>query len=126
MGQQQLLLTVLGIIIVSIAVSIANQLFDNNAEESNRDSIAAELVNLGMLAQQYYNKPVEMGGGNETYIGWKIPSEIDSTTSGIYTINKSTADELYLSGSPFPEKGYSWYLQSTVTKETINTEVIYY
>jgi hypothetical protein len=125
MGQQQLLLIVLGIIIVSIAVSIANQLFDTNAEDSNKDSIASELINLGMLAQQYYNKPEEMGGGTRSYTEWQIPADLDTTTSGIYLIDHIANYEMVLTGFPFIEKGYKWHLRSVVRKEGITTEVVY-
>lgn len=124
MGQQQILLIVLGLIIIGVAVGIANQLFDTSAEDSNKDSIASELLHLGMIAQQYFNKPLEMGGGNQSYIGWTIPAELDSTTSGTFIVEDSNNSELILIGTPFTEKGYNWYLKSTVTKEDIITEII--
>ena len=124
MGQQQLLLIVLGIIVVGIAVGIANQPFEVNSEESNKDSIASELNNVAMLAQQYYNKPLEMGGGNYNFNGWLMPVNLDSTTSGIYTIVSSDQNELVLNGVPFHEKGYAWYLHSTVKKKEILTQVL--
>jgi hypothetical protein len=124
MGQQQLLFMVLGIIIVGIAVGFANRLLDTSVEDSNKDSIASELLHIGMLAPQYYNKPIEMGGGSKSYISWQIPSELDSTTSGTYIIENRNLDELILSGIPFVEKEYSWYLRTTVTKEDIVTEIV--
>lgn len=125
MGQHQILLIILGIIIVGVAVGIANQLFDTNAEESNKDSIASELLHLGMIAQQYYNKPLEMGGGSQSYRGWKIPAELDSTTSGTFMIEISSNSELILIGTPFIEKEYSWYLRSKITEEDIVTDIVY-
>jgi hypothetical protein len=124
MGQQQILLIVLGIIIVGVAVGIANQLFDANAEDSNKDSIASELLHLGMIAQQYYNKPSEMGGGNQSYSGWQIPVGLDSTSSGTFLIESSNNNELILNGTPFNEKGYNWYVKSTITNNDILTEII--
>jgi hypothetical protein len=125
MGQQQILLIVLGIIIVGVAVCIANQLFEANAEDSNKDSIASELLHLGMIAQQFYGKPSEMGGGNNSYTGWQIPENFDSTESGTFTIRSSNSDELVINGIPFTEKGYTWIIESTITKENIVTEIIY-
>ena len=125
MGQHQILLIILGIIIVGVAVGIANQLFDTNAEESNKDSIASELLHLGMIAQQYYNKPLEMGGGSQSYRGWNIPAELDSTTSGTFMIEISSNSELILIGTPFIEKEYSWYLRSKITEEDIVTDIVY-
>ena len=124
MGQQQILFIVLGLIIVGVAVGIANQLFDTSAEDSNKDSIASELLHLGMIAQQYFNKPLEMGGGNQSYIGWTIPAHLDSTTSGTFIVEDSNNSQLILKGTPFTEKGYNWYLKSTITKDDIFTEII--
>jgi len=124
MGQQQLLLVVLGIIVVGISIGIANQLFDTHAEEANKDSIASELNHLAMLAQQYYSKPINMGGGNFDFTGWQIPAFLDSTTSGAYTIVRADQNELVLNGIPFSGKGYNWYMQSTVKKEGITTQVL--
>ena len=125
MGQQQILLIVLGLIIIGVGIGIANQLFDTSAENSNKDSIASELLHLGMIAQQYFNKPLEMGGGNQSYIGWTIPEELDSTTSGTFKIKNSNYSELIIIGKPFAEKGYIWYIESKITKENIVTDIIY-
>lgn len=57
MGQQQLLLIVLGVIVVGIAVVVGINLFNANAESSAKDTIISEGTNLGALAQQYYKKP---------------------------------------------------------------------
>lgn len=124
MGQQQLLFIVLGIIIVGISIGIANQLFDTNAESTNKDSIAYELVNLGSFAQQYFNKADEIGGGGKSFMGWEIPSNLDTTSSGYYIISKVSDEQIIVDGNPFPEKGYSWHLQSTITNTTILTEII--
>jgi hypothetical protein len=65
-----------------------------------------------------------MGGGNQSYIGWTIPTELDSTTSGTFMIVNSNKTELILNGTPYTEKGYSWYIKSTVTDDDIVTEII--
>ncbi len=67
MGQQQLLLIVLGVIVVGIAVVVGINLFNANAETSTQDSIISQGNNIGALAQQYYKKPTSMGGGGNTF-----------------------------------------------------------
>ena len=124
MGQQQLLLIVLGLIIIAVAIIIGVDLFTASSIEKKRELLINECVNMANLAQQYYNKPLEMGGGNQSYIGWTIPAELDSTTSGTYIIEDSNNSELILMGTPFTEKGYNWYIKSTITKEDIVTEII--
>jgi hypothetical protein len=125
MGTQQLLLVVLGIFVVGISIVLASQLFDSHAEEATKDSIASECANIGQLAQQYYAKAREMGGGSKSFVGWEISSHIDSTSSGIYTISARNNDQLILLGKPHAAKGYDWIIQSVVTKNNIVSEVVF-
>jgi Tfp pilus assembly protein PilE len=85
MGQQQLLLIVLGVIIVGIAVVVGINVFTASSTESNRDAVIADLTNLASIAHQYYRKPVETGGGGKTFTGWAVPATVDTTGNGIYT-----------------------------------------
>ena len=85
MGQQQLLLIVLGVIVVGIAVVVGINLFDANATSANRDGVISDLNNLGAMGQQYYKKPTSMGGGGNAFTGWTIPTGLDSTANGTYT-----------------------------------------
>ncbi len=70
MGQQQLLLIVLGVIVVGIAVVVGINLFNANAESSTQDSIVSQGTNIGAMAQQYYKKPTAMGGGGNSFTGF--------------------------------------------------------
>ena len=84
MGQQQLLLIVLGVIVVGIAVVVGINLFNANATSANRDGVISDLNNLSAMGQQYYKKPTSMGGGGNTFTGWTIPTGLDSTANGTY------------------------------------------
>lgn len=85
MGQQQLLLIVLGVIVVGIAVVVGINLFNANAISANRDAVISDLNNLAAMAQQHYKKPASMGGGANTYTGWTVPTQLQSTANGSYT-----------------------------------------
>lgn len=67
MGQQQLLLIVLSVIIVGIAVVVGINMFNDQAASSNLDALTADLVNLASRAQQHYRRPTAMGGGGGTF-----------------------------------------------------------
>lgn len=67
---------------------------------------------------------MKWAGGNQSFINWVIPAELDSSTSGIYEIATVVNKSMVISGTPFPQNGYSWYLQSTITKTRIETEII--
>ncbi len=74
MGQQQLLLIVVGLIIIAIAIIIGIDLFTASSAENKRDLVINECVNLATLAQQYYKKPTILGGGGNSFSGWQIPN----------------------------------------------------
>jgi hypothetical protein len=84
MGQQQLLLIVLGVIIVGIAILIGIDLFQTQSIENKRDVVINESLNIGGLALQYFKKAKTFGGGQYTFVGWTIPVDLDTTTNGVY------------------------------------------
>jgi hypothetical protein len=69
MGQQQLLLIILGVIIVGIAVAVGITMFQDNALSANKDALTNDLVNLAAKSQQYYRKPAALGGGGNSFAG---------------------------------------------------------
>jgi len=85
-GQQQLLLIVLGVIIVGIAIVVGINLFQASAIQSNRDAIVADLNNLASQAQMYFKKPTSLGGGGNSFVGFTIPTGMGSNANGTYTI----------------------------------------
>ncbi len=86
MGQQQLLLILLGVIVVGVAIIAGIDLFTANAIEAKRDLLLHECVELSSMAQQYYRKPKEMGGGGRSFTGWTIPSNLSNTENGHFTV----------------------------------------
>ena len=81
MGQQQLWLIVLGVIIVGIAVVVGINVFTASAASSNRDAVIADLTTIGSMAQGYYRKPTALGGGNNTFTGWVVPAQLAQTSN---------------------------------------------
>jgi hypothetical protein len=130
MGQQQLLLIVLGVIIVGIAVVVGINLFNANAEEATKDGIVSDCTNLGAMAQQHYKKPGSMGGGGNTFDGtgvngvaWAIPLNLVTTANGTYAISNLGPQQVDLVGTPLASSGYGWTVQTTVTPTQITTVI---
>jgi type II secretory pathway pseudopilin PulG len=69
MGQQQLLLIILGVIIVGVAIAVGISMFSGQSIQSNKDAILSDLNNLGADAYQWKIRPSSMGGGNGVYDG---------------------------------------------------------
>jgi hypothetical protein len=84
-GQQQLLLIVLAMIIVGIAVVFSITLFRQKAIDSKRDLLINECGNLAMDAMKYYKKPSNLGGGGNSFAGWSIPEILATTATGNYS-----------------------------------------
>ena len=99
MGQQQLLLIVLALIIVGIAIAISVQLFRSNAIEDKRDILIEETSSLAALAIQYYKKPREMGGGGKSFLGWTIPSSMVQTYNGNFMTASITSNQVIITGT---------------------------
>lgn len=99
MGQQQLLLIVLGVIIVGVAIVMGINLFQANAVEAKRNNVTNELVNLAAMAQQFYQRPSTLGGGNRTFTGWQIPAGLTSTANGSYKIKSIDAQQIVVIGT---------------------------
>ena len=98
MGQQQLLLIVLGVIIVGIAVVVGINVFTVSSANSNRDAVISDLTTLAAMSQQYYRKPTAMGGGGNTFTGWSVPTSLSSTANGSYA-ETVTASSITLVGT---------------------------
>lgn len=132
MGQQQLLLIVLGIIIIGIAIVIGINLFTASAIEAKRNNITNELVNLASLAQQHYRKPQTMGGGNRAFdnshggVTWTIPPSLVTTGNGWFGIQSIAADEVVIlaTGNEVVTGNDSVQVQITVSPNNFLVEVI--
>ncbi len=85
MGQQQLLLIILGIIIVGVAVVVGINLFTANAIEAKRNNVTNDLIHLASEAQRYYKTPVAMGGGSSKFTRWDIPEILKTNANGSFS-----------------------------------------
>ena len=100
MGQQQLLLIVLSVIIVGIAITLGITLFSANAIEQKRNEVINECALLASEAQLYYRRPVTLGGGGKSFIGWEIPKEYQTTVAGSFLISASiSSQEVIITGT---------------------------
>jgi hypothetical protein len=85
MGQQQLLLIILGVIIVGIAIAVGLSLFSAQSIQSNRDAIINDLNNLAAQAYQFRIRPTSMGGGQGDYSSFTIPTKMRTNENATYS-----------------------------------------
>ena len=87
MGQQQLLLIILGVIIDGIAIAVGLSLFTANSIQANKDAMINDINNIAANAYQYRIRTSSMGGGNNSYVGYTIPTRLSSNSNATSTIS---------------------------------------
>ncbi len=113
MGQQQLLLIILGVIVVGIAIAVGISQFSANSNQANKDGITMALVNLSANAYQYRIRPSTMGGGGNSYVGYSIPASMSLDQNGSYAINGTpTTTQIRFNGTSALKS--SWVATCTV------------
>ena len=85
MGQQQLLLLVLGIVIVGLAVVVGIEAFSENRTKSNADALVTDALRIASDAQAWALKPAQFGGGSEAGLAAATFSDIGYPLSGSST-----------------------------------------
>ncbi len=98
MGQQQLLLIILGIIIVGFAIAIGISLFSAQKVTSNRDAMINDINHLSVVAYQFRISLRTMGGGEGDYSGFSIPVPMQKNNNGTYSVSAIQKDLLTLKG----------------------------
>ena len=85
MGQRELLLMLLASIITALAIWVGIRVFNNQALDFDEQEYNQIMLEVAELAQAWYIKPKELGGGGYSYSGmdWdQIPCPLDEINSG--------------------------------------------
>ena len=128
MGQQQLLLIVVGLIIVGIAVVVGINVFTDNAIESKRNNVINDLLHIASEAQRYYRTPRAMGGGSRTFTDWEIPKGLRTNADGSFRATvEVSAQSVVLTGvgNEVVQGSDSVEVKMTITASDYQTEIIH-
>ncbi|MBD3273837.1 MAG: hypothetical protein GF372_00920 [Candidatus Marinimicrobia bacterium] len=115
MGQQQLLLIVLGTIIVGIAVAVGINMMGNAQEQANLDAVRQDLLTIASSAQGYFAKPTMMAGGGNSFTGItlnhisfpadSIVAQDAYNQNAVYTLGAITDSTVTVSAVPTSDDG---------------------
>ena len=83
MGQHQLLLIVLGIVIVGLSVFVGITVAGTSAEQANRDALMSDLMQLSAQARTYYHRPAMLLGGGNSFANFKIADAVKQSDHGL-------------------------------------------
>jgi hypothetical protein len=101
MGQTQILMIVLVVIIVGIAVAAGVSMFGKSAATSNRDAVVHDCSTIVSYAQQYCKKPSEVGGGGRAFTGLTL-TKLNwpaSNLNGSYALTVNNANQITVAGT---------------------------
>ena len=117
MGQQQLLLTILAVLIIGIAIAVGVSLFTAQSIESNRDAMITDIENLNTDAYEFYLRPVSIGGGGGTFVGYVIPGKMATNENGVYVASGPSATQITFTGTSIDGNGTVANTFSAVTAQ---------
>jgi hypothetical protein len=105
MGQQQLLLIVLGTIIVGVAVVVGINMFAQGAANAERDAMLQDINSIAADGAAYWRKPAAMGGGNRVFTGATLGDfgSADTTANATYTITIVDTENYTINGTGLNE-----------------------
>lgn len=89
MGQQQIILFVLGIVIVGLAVAVGITTFDVNRRQSDVDRVVVDNAKIAAQAQAWKLSPGVLGGGREVdgFTGFRMATlGLETTDMGKYEV----------------------------------------
>ncbi len=92
MGQQQLLLLALGIVIVGLSIVVGIAAFAENQKRSNADALVADAVRIASDAQAWSLKPTAFGGGDGSFEGAAFERLVYDAPGGLYESLNASAD----------------------------------
>ena len=119
MGQQQLLLIILGVLIIAVAIAAGFGMFRAGSITVNRDAMVNDMNIIASSAQEHYIRPAMMGGGEGTFDGYILPSRLASTGNGIYRA-ESNGNELIVTGDSVLHEDVSITLTITMAEDGWN------
>ncbi len=84
MGQQQLALLLLGVLIVGTVIAVSIGQFGSNNIKSNKEGIAASLRALAANASRYRQKRATHSGEKGSFSGFTVPANLAEDDYGRY------------------------------------------
>ena len=103
MGQQQLLLITLSLIVVGAAIAPISYMFRSQASQSNREAMIGDLINTAARAQKFHRTPTTLGGGGNSFNGFYLSPLDTANANGSYSLSTTLpSGAAFVAGSSTP------------------------
>ncbi len=126
MGQQQLLIIILGAIIVGIAIGVGIVQFGSSNIQANKDGVTSSLITIAADAYQFKIRPRTLGGGSGVYgtsggaaQSYMIPRRMLSDDNGRYTVATAQGNICVLKGTSKLDS--SWVATCVIDSNGVTT-----
>lgn len=86
MGQSQLLIIAVSVLIIGIVILAGTGLFQTSDIEVNKKAMINDFNQIAHIAIRYYSRPMALGGGNQSFVGFVIPAKFQSNQNGLYSV----------------------------------------
>lgn len=96
LGQQQLLLIILAILILGTAIVVGVWLYTDTAQSMNRKTLIVNLHQIGDMAQKYYRTPEGTGGGGRSFTGFNLPLDVQQNANGTFSIAENDGSHVHI------------------------------
>ena len=127
MGQTQLLLVVLGVLLVGVAIYVGITMFAVKTVEGTRNAIIRDLQDIAAHAVAYYWKPATQGGGNSSFNGATIRQifPMIENVNARYYVESTTVEQCVIVGvGKVVSEGDSIRIRIRVTAERNFVEIV--
>lgn len=98
MGQSQLLIIAISVLIIGIAILAGAGFFSDDEIEANKKAMINDVNHIAMNAAHYYRRIGALGGGGYNYMGYIVPRGYQSNLNGTYSANPISKEVLQITG----------------------------
>jgi hypothetical protein len=98
MGQSQLLIIAVCVLIIGVAIFAAAGTFQSSDITLNKKAMINDVNQIAHLAIRYYSRPGALGGGGHSFVGFVIPAKFQSNQNGTYSVTQLSPTGLQVRG----------------------------
>lgn len=98
MGQSQLLIIAISVLIIGIAILAGVGYFQSDDIEANKKAMIDDVHHIAANAVRYYRRIPALGGGGSKYDGYTLPQGYQSNLNGRYTTTVKSSQVLEVTG----------------------------
>ncbi len=98
MGQSQLLIIAISILIIGIAILAGVGYFQSDDIEANKKAMIDDVHHIAANAVRYHRRIPALGGGGSKYDGYALPKGYQSNLNGRYITTVKSSQVLEVTG----------------------------